>query len=106
MKEGWEYKTLGECCDIYNGNSINSDYKMKNFSGRKEGYPFIATKDVSFDGTINYDNGIKIPFETNYKIAFPDSVFICAEGGSAGRKIALVTEKVCFGNKLFCIISL
>lgn len=106
MKEGWEYKTLGECCDIYNGNSINSDYKMKNFSGRKEGYPFIATKDVSFDGTINYENGIKIPFGTNYKIAFPDSVFICAEGGSAGRKIALVNKKVCFGNKLFCIAPL
>lgn len=103
MKEGWEYKTLGECCDVYNGNSINSDYKMKNFSGRKEGYPFIATKDVSFNGIINYDNGIKIPFETNYKIAFPGSVFICAEGGSAGRKIALVNKKVCFGNKLFCI---
>ena len=103
MKEGWEYKTLGECCNIYNGNSINSDYKMKNFSGRKEGYPFIATKDVSFNGIINYDNGIKIPFETNYKIAFPGSVFICAEGGSAGRKIALVNKKVCFGNKLFCI---
>lgn len=106
MKKGWEYKTLGECCDIYNGNSINSDYKMKNFSGRKEGYPFIATKDVSFDGTINYENGIKIPFGTNYKIAFPDSVFICAEGGSAGRKIALVNKKVCFGNKLFCIAPL
>ena len=103
MKKGWEYKTLGECCDIYNGNSINSDYKMKNFAGRKEGYPFIATKDISFNGIINYDNGIKIPYDSTFKIAYPESVFICAEGGSAGRKIAFVNEKVCFGNKLFCI---
>ena len=103
MKKGWEYKTLGDCCEIYNGNSINADYKKKNFAGRKEGYPFIATKDVSFNGIINYDIGIKIPYDTNFKIAYPESVFICAEGGSAGRKIALVNEKVCFGNKLFCI---
>lgn len=95
--------TLDKIANIYNGNSINVDYKKKHFTGLETGYPFIATKDVSFNGVVNYDNGVKIPFETEYKTAEPGSVFICAEGGSAGRKIAYITEKVCFGNKLFCL---
>lgn len=102
MKEGWKESILGECFTIYSGNSINADYKKKNFTGLKDGYPFIGTKDVSFEGVIDYNNGIKIPFDTSYKIAEPNSVFLCAEGGSAGRKIAIVDQKVCFGNKLFC----
>lgn len=103
MKEGWKNKSLGSVCRIYNGNSINADYKKKHFMGLKEGYPFIATKDVSFSGKINYDNGVRIPFDTNLKIAHPGSVFICVEGGSAGRKIGFVEHEVCFGNKLFCL---
>ena len=94
---------LDKIANIYNGNSINADYKKKHFTGLETGYPFIATKDVSFNGSINYDNGVRIPYGTEYKTAEPGSVFICAEGGSAGRKIAYVTEKVCFGNKLFCL---
>lgn len=103
MKEGWKTKTLDTVASIYNGNSINADYKKKHFLGLAEGYPFIATKDVSFDGTVDYNNGVRIPFNTDYKIAEPDSVFICVEGGSAGRKIAYIDQKVCFGNKLFCV---
>lgn len=94
---------LKKVCKIYNGNSINADFKKKNFAGLKEGYPFIATKDVSFNGSIDYDNGVRIPFDTKFKVAPAGSVFICAEGGSAGRKIARVSEPVCFGNKLFCL---
>lgn len=105
MKEGWEYKTLGMICKIYNGNSINADYKKTHYMGLTKGYPFIATKDVSFDGTINYENGVKIPFDEGLKVAKPSSVFICVEGGSAGRKIGLVDRDVCFGNKLFCLES-
>lgn len=103
MKEGWKTKTLDTVASIYNGNSINADYKKKHFLGLAEGYPFIATKDVAFDGTVDYNNGVRIPFNTDYKIAEPDSVFICVEGGSAGRKIAYIDQKVCFGNKLFCV---
>ncbi|MCQ2116813.1 MAG: restriction endonuclease subunit S [Bacteroidales bacterium] len=95
---------LKKVCKIYNGNSINADFKKKNFAGRKEGYPFIATKDVSFSGSIDYDNGVRIPYDTKFKIAPAGSIFICAEGGSAGRKIARVSEPVCFGNKLFCLV--
>lgn len=105
MKKGWEYNTLGMICQIYNGNSINADYKKTHYMGLTKGYPFIATKDVSFDGTINYENGVKIPFDEGLKVAKPSSVFICVEGGSAGRKIGLVDRDVCFGNKLFCLES-
>lgn len=103
MKEGWEYKTLGEVCKIYNGNSINADYKKKHFLGATGGLPFIATKDVSPLGTIDYNNGVRIPNYEEYKVAPANSVFICAEGGSAGKKFAYVEKDVCFGNKLFCI---
>ena len=105
MKEGWEYNSLGIVCKIYNGNSINADYKKTHYMGLSEGYPFIATKDVSFDGIINYKNGVRIPFDEGLKVAKPSSVFICVEGGSAGRKIGLVDREVCFGNKLFCLES-
>lgn len=103
MKEGWTYKKLGEVCDIYNGNSINADYKKKHFYGAEGGLPFIATKDVSTIGTIDYNNGVRIPNYEEYKIAPANSVFICAEGGSAGKKFAYVERDVCFGNKLFCL---
>ena len=58
-----------------------------------------------FDGIINYNNGVRIPFKEGLKVAKPSSVFICVEGGSAGRKIGLVDREVCFGNKLFCLES-
>lgn len=103
MKINWDFVSLGSVTQIYNGNSINAEYKKKHFLGVDKGYPFIATKDVGFNGFIDYENGVKIPFDTDYKIADSDSVFICAEGGSAGKKIGYVTQSVCFGNKLFCI---
>lgn len=103
MKGGWNYKKLGEVCEIYNGNSINADFKKKHFFGATGGLPFIATKDVSTNGSIDYDNGVRIPNYDEYKVAPANSVFVCAEGGSAGKKFAFVEQDVCFGNKLFCL---
>jgi type I restriction enzyme S subunit len=103
MKEGWTYKKLGEVCEIFNGNSINADFKKKYFFGATGGLPFIATKDVSTNGSIDYDNGVRIPNYDEYKVAPANSVFVCAEGGSAGKKFAFVEQDVCFGNKLFCL---
>ena len=74
--------------------------------GVKEGYNYIGTKDVNFDNTINYDNGVKIPFnEPIFRNAYKGNTLICVEGGSAGRKVAKLTEDVCFGNKLAAINS-
>ena len=91
-------KTLA---NIYNGNSINEKEKLKKYTGIS-GYDFIATKDVTFDRTIIYNNGINIPFDTSFKIAPKNKILLCIEGGSAGRKIAITDRDVCFGNKLAC----
>ena len=95
---------LGEVTRIYNGNSINEKVKAQNFTNLEEGIPYIATKDVSFSFEINYKNGTSIPFERSgdFKLAKAGNVLLCAEGGSAGRKIAILDRDVHFGNKLFC----
>ena len=57
---------------------------------------------MGFDYLIHYDNSIHIPFDTEFKIAPRNKVLLCIEGGSAGRKIAITMDDVCFGNKLVC----
>lgn len=104
-ENGWTKKTFGDIADIYNGNSISVDVKKKKFTN-VIGTPFIGTKDVDFDGNIDYENGVAIPNnESNaFKEAMANSVLVCAEGGSAGRKCALLERNVFFGNKLFDIV--
>ena len=41
-------------------------------------------------------------YERNFRIAPSNSVLMCIEGGSAGRKIAVLNQDICFGNKLCC----
>lgn len=99
----WEWIRLGDFCSVYNGDSINADEKQAKYSKKCDGHCYIGTKDVGFDNSVNYDNGIYIPLsDTNFKIAYADSVLMCMEGGSAGRKIAIIDKDVCFGNKLCC----
>ena len=107
MKQGWEIKRLGEIGKVYNGNSINEKVKKDNYTDIEEGLPFIATKDISYESEINYENGIRIPFEVknSFKTAPNNTVLICAEGGSAGRKIGFTNQEVCFGNKLFALTT-
>ena len=96
---------LGEIAKIYNGNSINAEEKEKKYKG-VDGRNYIGTKDIEFDCSVNYSNGVRIPFdEKKFKIAPAGSVLVCAEGGSAGKKSAFITEDVCFGNKLFAITN-
>ena len=105
LPEGWEWVRLGELGNIFNGNSINAKLKESKYSNIKDGYNYIATKDVDLQSrTINYENGIKIPYdEEKFRIAHEGAILICAEGGSAGKKIGLVKEDICFGNKLLAI---
>lgn len=104
LPQGWQIKTLNDVCNIYTGNSINKQKKEKNFIGLKDGLNYIGTKDISFDNKINYDNGVKIPFNDlkDFKIAKSHSSLLCIEGGSAGRKIGFTNQDICFGNKLCC----
>ena len=106
IPESWCWCRLSELCNLYTGDSINETEKKLNYTNVKEGWFYIGTKDVNFDQTINYDNGIKIPFEKdNFRIAPKNTVLMCIEGGSAGRKIAFTNQDVCFGNKLCCFNS-
>lgn len=100
VPDSWRWNTIGGCCEMYTGNSISESEKKSKYTGRKEGYDYIGTKDVSFEHVISYDNGVRIPFETEFRIAYRDAILMCIEGGSAGRKIAILDRDVCFGNKL------
>ena len=88
---------------VFNGNSINAKVKKEKYCSGKAGLPYIATKDLTFKGEFDFQNGVQIPLAEldKFKIAKQESVLICAEGGSAGKKIGFLSKNVCFGNKLF-----
>jgi len=99
----WRWLRLGDFCAVYNGDSINATVKQEKYSKMCDGWDFIATKDVGFNHVINYQNGIRIPFqESDFKVAPAGTVLLCMEGGSAGKKIGILDRDVCFGNKLCC----
>lgn len=102
-----ESKTLADIGLIFNGNSINAEVKKVKYTNLEDGIPYIATKDISYLSTVDYLNGIQIPFseKSNFKVAPKNAILICAEGGSAGRKIGFTNQEVCFGNKLFAFSS-
>ena len=103
----WEICRLESIVEMYTGNSINESDKAQKYTGLSDGYNYIATKDISFNHIVNYENGIKIPFdEPKFKIAYTGDPLLCIEGGSAGRKIAILSEDVCFVNKLCVFHSL
>ena len=107
IPDSWEWVRLSTVNDIYTGNSINESEKKLKYTGLKDGYYYIGTKDVGFDHIIDYDNGVKIPYGLErFRIAPRSSILMCVEGGSAGRKISFTNQDVCFGNKLCCFVSL
>ena len=90
-----------DIAEVYTGNSIAESIKRAKYTNLTEGYNYIGTKDVGFDNVIDYENGVKIPrSEPKFRYAFPNDILLCIEGGSAGRKIGILREQVCFGNKL------
>jgi type I restriction enzyme S subunit len=103
--ERWQTRRLGELGSIFSGNSISENYKSAHFRGVSDGIPYIGTKDVGFDRQINYDSGVQIPLEKadGFKLAPPNTTLVCAEGGSAGRKIGFTDREIFFGNKLYAI---
>lgn len=97
----WRTTKLINVCDLYTGNSISESIKSSKYNNLTEGYNYIGTKDIEFNNTINYENGIKIPKkEEKFVYSYPNSTLMCIEGGSAGRKIAITNQQICFGNKL------
>ena len=103
IPNSWQWCRLSNIANIYTGNSINETEKKARYTD-VVGTEYIATKDVWFDNSIDYKNGIAIPdkYIDDFRIAPANSVLMCIEGGSAGRKIGILSQDVCFGNKLCC----
>ncbi len=97
---------LNTIATIYNGNSINKTEKEQKYMNDVPGWNYIGTKDIDFNGKVTYKNGVIIPYtETKFRVAPAGTIFVCSEGGSAGKKSAIISEDVCFGNKLFAIVN-
>jgi type I restriction enzyme S subunit len=102
IPSGWVWTRLGNTGRIFNGDSVSESGKAE-LAKVEDGLPFIATKDVGYGrAALVYDNGLKVPLcDPRFKVARANAVLICAEGGSAGRKIGVTNCDVCFGNKLY-----
>ena len=100
----WVWVGISEIGLCHTGDSINESVKSLKYKVLKSGLNYIGTKDVGFEFRgVNYDTSVIIPFDeagTEFKIAKKGSIFVCIEGGSSGKKIALLDRDVCFGNKL------
>ena len=104
IHNNWVWTRLSDVADIYTGNSISETEKNAKYTN-VVGRNYIGTKDVGFDNKVFYNNGVAIPkkYEQNFRIALKDSILMCIEGGSAGKKVAILNQDVCFGNKLCCL---
>ncbi len=102
LPRGWAWTRLGNTGRIFNGDSVSESGKAE-LAKVEDGLPFIATKDVGYGrDALAYDNGLKVPKgDPRFKVASAKTVLICAEGGSAGRKIGITDRDICFGNKLY-----
>lgn len=102
LPSGWEWVRLGNTGKIFNGTSASAGEKAR-LSKTADGLPFIATKDVGYGrDPLSYENGLKVPHgDKDYKVAKSGAVLICAEGGSAGKKVGQTNRPICFGNKLY-----
>ncbi|TWO27683.1 hypothetical protein XK09_08025 [Campylobacter lanienae] len=102
----WEISKIKYVANLFTGNSI-SDSQKDNFTNSENSLPYIATKDIELDtNLVNYKNGMYIPkLNSSFKIAPKNSILLCIEGGSAGRKISFINKDVCFVNKLCCFVA-
>jgi len=102
----WSVCRFRNVVSIYNGDSIKDEVKQL-YEDPINAIPYIATKDL--DATlqmIDYNNGMYIKLDDDsFKRAPSNSILLCIEGGSAGKKIAFTNREVCFINKLCCFYS-
>lgn len=105
VPENWCWTKINSVASVYTGNSINERIKAEKYEGQQSGLLFIATKDVDFDNSINYETNVRITDPENFKKAPANTALLCIEGGSAGRKIGFTNQEVCFGNKLCAFAS-
>lgn len=104
LPPNWCWVRVDAIAAIYTGNSINERVKEEKYTGKTDGLVYLATKDIDFDSTIDYDTNVCIPHSDGFKVAPKYSTLLCIEGGSAGRKIGFITQDVCFVNKLCAFV--
>lgn len=108
LPEGWVWVRVSDICEIYTGNSINKMDKEAKYKKDQPGLNYIGTKDVEFDMLgVNYNTGVIIPHKetlAKFRVAPAESILVCIEGGSSGKKIGLVDREICFGNKLLASV--
>ncbi|NLD08085.1 MAG: hypothetical protein GX667_00660 [Xanthomonadaceae bacterium] len=105
VSKTWIWIRIGNIGNLFNGDSINASVRNNKYTNIK-GTPYIATKDVGYGlDPIDYNNGVAIPDSdlSKFKTVPKNTVLICSEGGSAGKKCGLTDRAVCFGNKLFAL---
>lgn len=97
----WEVFKLKYISKLTTGNSI-ADAEKYLYTDPNDSYPYISTKDIGYDGiSINYENGLYTKkMDSKFQVAEENTILMCIEGGSAGRKIAKTNQKVSFVNKL------
>jgi len=103
----WTVKPLKYSTHIYTGNSLNDAEKKLYESTAPDCLPYISSKDIDMEThEVQYENGLRIPTEQDeLKVAPRGSFLLCIEGGSAGKKVAMLSQDVCFVNKLCCFSS-
>lgn len=104
LPSNWCWVRVDAIATIYTGNSINERVKEEKYTGITDGLVYLATKDIDFDSTIDYDTNVCIPQSEGFKVAPKYSTLLCIEGGSAGRKIGFITQDACFVNKLCAFV--
>ena len=72
IPDNWRWARIGAVADLYTGNSINEKVKKQRYEGNPEGYLYISTKDIGFDGVINYETNVRIPQGDGFKVAPPE----------------------------------
>lgn len=107
IPRSWAVQPLKYSTHIYTGNSLNDAEKKLYESSDPDCLPYISSKDIDWaTHEVQYDNGLRMPKEQNeLKVAYRGSFLLCIEGGSAGKKVAMLSHDVCFVNKLCCFSS-
>lgn len=101
LPASWSWVSLASTGRLFSGDSTSASEKAR-LAANQDGIPYIATKDVGYGReSFNYSTGLLVdPDDMKFKRAASQSVFLCLEGGSAGRKMGISDREVCFGNKL------
>lgn len=106
IPEGWKVCRFKDAVRLYTGDSIADNQKAE-FEDPSDARPYVSSKDINLDyNVIDYNNGMYVKLDDDrFEVAPKNSVLMCIEGGSAGRKKAFVEKDVCFVNKLCCFYS-